>query len=526
MGRGWNASLPEQRGFLLVAVLIVIMLASMVVASLLFRMRAEETATAAGAGSEQAWASAMSGISEAMRVAAQSAPGALDWRDNPAIFRDRLVFDDGADKWYFSIYSQGEADREELSFGLTDEASKLNINQATEEMLEKLPKMTPYLVQGLLDFLDPDSTPRPEGAEQEYYDALPTPYKVFNGPLHTFDELLLVRGFSPALLYGEDANWNFQLDPNEDDGDVQFPPDNKDGKLDGGLRQYLTVSSYDLNQDNSGRPRIDLNDPNAALSDQGTNSTALATEDLPAPLVAYVEALRRNKVKVEQPADLLEAKAKLKDENGAQIEMESGISKAELPIVLDRFTTRSERQLPGLIDVNTAPSAVLQTVPGIDEALADSIASARRNLRPEQRRTTAWLYQEGLLDAEQFKKINPFLTARAFQYHLQVVAYGVPSGRYRVLEALIDLAGPKPAVTYLRDITRLGLPFPIQTETPAGSENAPAHLDNATTQKPVGTDSTPSHFSSQAAPDRGGTPRMGRSGIGPDRLLDDRRFYA
>ena len=62
-----------------------------------------------------------------------------------------------------------------MRFGLTDEASKLNINIATEEMLEKLPKMTPYLVQGCWISWNDDNAPRPEGAEQEYYDALPTP---------------------------------------------------------------------------------------------------------------------------------------------------------------------------------------------------------------------------------------------------------------------------------------------------------------------------------------------------------------
>jgi hypothetical protein len=312
----------------------------------------------------------------------------------------------------------------------------------------------------LLDFLDSDDTPRPEGAEQEYYDNLPIPYRVFNGPLNTLDEILLVRGFTPALLYGEDANWNFQLDPNEDDGEVQFPPDNKDGKLDCGLRQYLTVCSYDLNQDADGRPRIDLNNPDAALTSDQPNA-----EELPAPMVAYIEALRRSKVRIEQPADLLEAKAKLQDEAGKEVDMESGVGKTELPVLLDRFTTTSDQRLPGLIDVNNASATVLQALPGIDEALADSIVSARRNLREEQKRTPAWLYQEGVLDADQFKKLMPYVTARGFQYHFHVVGYGVPSGRYRVLEAIIDTADATPNITYLRDITRLGLPFRIETSS-------------------------------------------------------------
>jgi DNA uptake protein ComE-like DNA-binding protein len=461
---GWRGRTPARagNGFILIAVLVVIMLASMVVASLLFRMRAEETATEGGVGTEQAWEAAMSGVYEAMRVASQTTAGGLDWQDNPAAFHERLVVDDGAERWYFSIYSAGESDREETRFGLTDEASKLNINSATEEMLGKLPKLTPYLVQGLLDFLDTDNSPHPEGAEQEYYDALPIPYAIFNGPLTTVDQLLLVRGFTPALLYGEDGNWNFQLDPNEDDGDVQFPPDNKDGKLDLGLRQYVTVASYDLDQANDGTPRLDVNQP-ADASTTGKES-ARQDDELPKALTEYLDALHRNNVKLGHPAELLEARGRLKDEGGKEVELESGVSKNELAAVLDRYTTKTERKLPGLINVNTASSQVLQTLPGIDEALADSIVAARRNLRAEQQRTPAWLYQEGVLDADQFKKLAPLITARAWQFRFQVVGYGVPSGRYRVLEAVIDTAEAKPAIVYLRDITRLGLPFKIDRE--------------------------------------------------------------
>jgi len=59
------------------------------------------------------------------------------------------------------------------------------------------------------------------------------------------------------------------------------------------------------------------------------------------------------------------------------------------------------------------------------------------------------------------------VTARSWQYHVHVVGYALPSGRYRVLEAIIDLGVEPPAISYLRDLTRLGLPFRIDTlETP------------------------------------------------------------
>ena len=36
----------------------------------------------------------------------------------------------------------------------------------------------------------------------------------------------------PEFVRGEDWNLNGRLDPNEDDGDISYPPDNSDGKLD------------------------------------------------------------------------------------------------------------------------------------------------------------------------------------------------------------------------------------------------------------------------------------------------------
>ena len=156
------------------------------------------------------------------------------------------------------MYSLGDPlEGDALRYGLTDEASKLNLNTAAETNLLRLPKMTTPLIDALLDFLDADNTPIRRARSRRYYDALPHPYAIRNGPLTTVDDLLLVRGFTPSLLYGEDMNMNFTLDPNEDDSDDSFPPDNHDGRLDLGLRQYVTVSSYDLNEDKEGAPRTD-----------------------------------------------------------------------------------------------------------------------------------------------------------------------------------------------------------------------------------------------------------------------------
>jgi type II secretory pathway component PulK len=459
-------------GFVLVAVLVVVMLLSMVAVSLLFRVKADETASAAGAGTEQAWAAALSGIEQALRVGRQAGSGSFDWQDAPQLFKEQLVTDDGADRWYFTVYSSPDRDsRDPIRYGLTDEAGKLNVNRADPTNLMKLPRMTQTVADAIADYIDTDDTPRTDGAEQEYYDALSQPYKIRNGPLATVDELLLVRGVTPALLYGEDANFNLILDPNEDDSDTTWPPDNSDGLLDLGLRQFVTANTYEFDHDKNGFPRTQLNDPDDPLP----------VADLPPAITNYIVALRTNKIAVAHAADLLEAKTQVKDASGHEVELESGVGKNELPLVLDLFTTTPEERLTGLININTATVAVLTTVPGIDEPLAESIVSARRGLSPLKRQTIAWLYTEEVVPADVFKAIAPFLTARGLQFSFHVVGYGVPSGRYRVLEAMIDCAPTQPVVTYVRDLTRFGMPFRIDVDQsrPRTTESARGVLPGA-----------------------------------------------
>lgn len=447
------------RGFVLVAVLVIVMLASMVTLSLVFRVKAEQTAAAGSAGGDQAWCAAMSGVREAIRLAGRAGEDDSLWMHNPSAFRDRLVFDDVTERWFFTVYADGiEGQEVQPRFGLSDEAGKIDVNHAEESILIALPGMTRSLAHGILDFIDADSVPRPEGAEQEFYDALAKPYLIHNRPLSSIEELLLVRGVTPGLLYGEDANWNGRLDPNEDDGDAQFPADNKDGRLDAGLRHLLTVSSYEPGHDDKHGPRTNVNDP----------SSPMPPVELPPTLTNYIAALRRNHVRIGHPAELLEAKAALKNESGATEDMESGVGKEELPLVLEHFSAIHAARVQGLINVNTASSVVLKTVPGVDESLAETILSTRKSIGPEKRRSIAWLFQEGLVDATRFKEIAPKLTARSYQFSFRVVGYGAVSGRFRVLDVMIDVATTPPGILRIRDITKLGLPFPIASEQEPG----------------------------------------------------------
>ncbi len=103
-----------------------------------------------------------------------------------------------------------------VSVEIVPEPARRNINNLgdtdlqREEVLERIlevggipEEMFPCLVESFLDWIDVDSEPRRDGAEtDDYYARLDTPYRAKNGPLDTVGELLLVRGFNRAVLYG------------------------------------------------------------------------------------------------------------------------------------------------------------------------------------------------------------------------------------------------------------------------------------------------------------------------------------
>jgi DNA uptake protein ComE-like DNA-binding protein len=431
----------------LIAVLVVVALASMVALSLLFRMRAEQAGFSAAIGSEQAWLTAMSGIQQAMHLAKSGTLDPAMWRNNPGAFQHQLILDDGSDKWYFTVFSPAAPEEDVVRYGLADENQKINLNRATGEMLQKCTHLSAQQIEvlsGQTNVVVPASPDSLRFGE-------PTMTDVGRPHYSTLEDLLKLPTFTPGVIYGEDANHNFHLDPNEDDGQLQFPPDDSDGQLFLGLQEIATVYSYQFDIAIDGSPRFQLN----------SRKEKVPEFIIPEKTAAYIEAGWSNQVIFKTPADLLEARLKFKDPQGKEVEIDSGVSARELPTILDQLTTVFEARLIGLININTASQKVLLAIPGISEGTAEAIVQRREGLAPELKQSPAWLYSEGILNADDFKKAFRHITTRSLQFRFNVVGYALPSGRYRVYEVVIDTADKEPQIMYLRDITRLGLPFAL-----------------------------------------------------------------
>lgn len=458
---------PPPRGFVLLTVLIVVLLASMLAVSLLFAVRAEVTAQATAEQQEQAWWAALGGVARAIEVARSSVHGPPDGADGAAALQHQWVADDGADRWYFSVYCAPDAASGDLRFGLTDEAGKLSLRHTDPAWLARLPGLDPALVQALVPDAARTNLPvlvrtnlasNPAGVGTAT-DAGGTG-ELVPGPLleASLDEVFVGAGLGLALLHGEDANFNLRLDPNEDDGESSPPLDDRNGLLDGGLQQWLTVDAYDLNVDAEGRPRVNLNDARADLASVG----------LPKSAVDYVAARLRAGKPFQHPVELLLAEEALPDATGKAVPQKSGIGADELVNVLDRCTTTDDPRLPGLINLNTAPRAVLAVLPALGESGADAVVASRPGLSMAERRTPAWLLQRGLVSPDQFKVLAPRLTTRSYQFRFHCLGYAVPSGRYRVLAATVDVAVEPARILRLQDLTRFGFPMPLELLETAG----------------------------------------------------------
>ncbi len=158
-----------------------------------------------------------------------------------------------------------------LNIRVVDEASKLNVNYATKDQLMGLPYMLEEIADAIIDWRDDNHMPSGFGVESGYYEGLDFGYRARNGPFRTIRELLMVKDVTEDLFYGEDTNFNGQLDYNERDGDVTPPHDDGDTELDLGWIAYLTCYTPG---ENTGQSNQNENNQNSSNNQNNNNQNS------------------------------------------------------------------------------------------------------------------------------------------------------------------------------------------------------------------------------------------------------------
>lgn len=111
-------------------------------------------------------------------------------------------------------FYRGETGNGFYKISIHDESGKININTLNDSsgiILNNLlvnsgidKETADTIVDSILDWKDADNLTRLHGAEDDYYMSLPNPYKAKNANFDNLEELLLVKGVTPEILYGNE----------------------------------------------------------------------------------------------------------------------------------------------------------------------------------------------------------------------------------------------------------------------------------------------------------------------------------
>ncbi|MDE0862403.1 MAG: type II secretion system protein GspK [Rubripirellula sp.] len=530
---------PVRHGFFLVLVLVVIAIATMAVYSFTDLMLAYDDAAYLSGDIVQTRVNVESGAEAVRLLLAEPPEMRVDFGgvyNNPQMFQAVNVSmgDDNATPSNFSILAPGLDENGNLAglrFGLQNESARLNVNALTVlesssagmlasvltavddssesedevtsdniavSLLLTLPSMTEDVADAILDWLDEDEDVRPYGAEAEYYTTLPTPYVPKNGPVLSVEELLLVRGVTPTLLFGADVNRNGVLDADEQQRfgvTVETA-----GSL--GWAAYLTVHGSEASKRRDGSFRVNVNQDDLELLFEEL-SGALENEDYATFIAAYRIAGQSNssmalltgngadsqQAEVVGPwtADVMSefdlsggggtSLTQILDLVGATVTVGNGDNARSysspfsediismglyMPALMDSLTTQDVEVMPGRINLNECPAELLYGIPLLTEETVESIIETRDVSSDDlNRQFETWPLVEGLVSLDEMRQLIPLVTCGGDVFRAQIVGYYEQSGVAHRAEVIIDATTVNPKIVLWRDLSHLGRGFDL-----------------------------------------------------------------
>lgn len=198
----------DERGFALIAVLLVLALVGVIGAEFAYSMRLEAAAVRAYKETTLATHLAEAAVEQAIReIVADFAYVSLDdtgaltlYRPDqtplPRLPREKVPLGAG-----------------EFTYRLADEEARINVNTAPPDRLDRLlqglgleKSERDTIVSSIQDWRDTNDEHRLNGAESDdTYLKLPVPYRARNGNLESITELLQIKGVTPAIFRGADG---------------------------------------------------------------------------------------------------------------------------------------------------------------------------------------------------------------------------------------------------------------------------------------------------------------------------------
>jgi DNA uptake protein ComE-like DNA-binding protein len=333
------------------------------------------------------------------------------------------------------------------------EPAKLDVNHATEEMLEAIEGIDAPLAGRIVE----------ERSRR---------------PFRSLVDLQRVEGNTPEILGLM--------------GDASLPSGFPTAQAT--LSSLLTVHAFDPNVQSGigadasqyvGRRRINLN---REWSDGMAQAIAERyDEDIANSVRGLIEGGRRFRA----PSDIV------------RVLIEFNVGPVDWSELLDVFSCEAGPFQFGRVDLNTAPGPVLAAIPGISQEAAERIVAAREGLDAQTRRGIAWPVMEQIVSVEDFALAVDHLTTRSMQWRMRLeTGYEreqpesgeepMPLEARSVTDIIIDLAAPRPRVALIRDVTYLPVARMLAgRQAAADAAVAPRVVESerARSDEPVASDS-------------------------------------
>lgn len=475
--------LNERHGAIFITAMWVMIILGALVLVFARSMRVELAAAANRAGVQQADATEL-GAEQYIMAEVDNIDGEADYV--MSLPGEALTLGDpttGATGYFWLM--RPSANENTYEFGITDECSKLNLNYTKSDQLLLLPAMTTEFADSIVDWIDTDSNvTNGDGGENDYYQSLPEPYQAKNQPMETVEELQLVKGFDPLIMWGMDFNRNGVVETGEYNRGVSMPSNSNGVSANRGIAPFVTVFSADPNTDMQGNARVNVN--SLATGAGGRNSVAAGGRNGGNRAGRAAGASGGNSAGASQLLTALETgMSASKAQQAVQaaenrgpftsifdFAQKAGLTAQDIRPVADRLsfpvtattvsngtttTTTTSNSTPGLINVATAPQEVLLTLPGLTTTDVQTLINQRQQADIS---SIAWVAEA--LPMNKAAQIGQYITNRSFIYSADIVAVS-PDGRaFKRVKVVVDARQSPPKIVYRKDITEYGWPLPEQ----------------------------------------------------------------
>jgi len=347
---------------------------------------------------------------------------------------------------YFWIIKHDPDNESDVSFGLTDEAGKLNLNAASADALSRLPWMTTEIAAAIVDWRDSDETLTPGGAESSYYLSLNPARQAKNSPFETVDELRLVKDVEQELLYDNDSDRNGLMDiAPVVDAQSSGSRLGQGGTFDHGLAAYVTVYGNEPSTDSSGQARVNVNAGGPQLA------SVLGTVVSGAQLTDVL-----NRARDGRPFS-----------NLLDFYYRTGLTLDQFRSIMDRLTVGQSRR--GVVNINSASRKVLLCLPTMTDSDVEAIIGRRG--ADGDIEDLAVLTE--ILSRDKAIAIGGLVTTQSYYCSADILAVDSAGRAFKRYRTVIDARSSPPNVVFWEDLTTLGWPLSEQILTDLRAGKAP-----------------------------------------------------